>query len=575
MRVITAVKTRTSTKVSYLIGLTMFTAGVAILVFGLAMLLVSLPPFPGSPGDSTVQMLSTANSATLTWTAPGDDAAAGQASQYDIRYDTQPITEGNFALSRQVASPPLPRLAGQPESVTVSGLSANTTYYFALKSADEVPNWSAISNMTSLTTTAPQLACTPDWSCTDWSVCTVEKQQRTCLDRQQCGSDLGKPIEEQACTAEVAVEPCREQWSCTAWAACQAGTQSRICTDAAACGTSVQKPTETADCSAGGDGPPGPSEDILAAIPWQGAAAQVRVYDRRLKLTRAFLANSATQRTGGTVAVGDTDGDGQWNVVTGSGIGSVPLLRVWTAEGRRIASLNPFGIQQKTGVQVAAGDLDGDRVDEILVTPAGQAAGRIMVFQYNVTSKKYERLASFQPLPSSYRAGLSLTLADTNHDDRDELIVAPAGEARPVIRIYRFDLRSRSFRQVRSFSVFSSRDRQGLQIASGDVDNNGDPEIIVARRKGAPPIVQVYTAQGRRQAQFAASSGRYRGGVTLATLDTNLDGQSEIVTGVSDSGPPGLFVFRRNPATRRFARVQSLNAFSRGVQDGVRLSGSH
>ena len=39
-----------------------------------------------------------------------------------------------------------PKSAGQPETLTVTGLTPSTTYYFALKIADEIPNWSALSN---------------------------------------------------------------------------------------------------------------------------------------------------------------------------------------------------------------------------------------------------------------------------------------------------------------------------------------------------------------------------------------------------------------------------------------------
>ena len=45
---------------------------------------------------------------------------------------------------------PTPKAAGQAESFTVTGLSANTTYYFALKVADEVPNWSEVCSPTML-----------------------------------------------------------------------------------------------------------------------------------------------------------------------------------------------------------------------------------------------------------------------------------------------------------------------------------------------------------------------------------------------------------------------------------------
>ena len=92
-------------------------------------------------------ILPTIASLTLVWTAPGDDGSTGTATQYDIRYSTSTITAANFASAIQVANEPLPKLAGTPETLMVAGLSTNTRYYFALKTADERGNWSAISNV--------------------------------------------------------------------------------------------------------------------------------------------------------------------------------------------------------------------------------------------------------------------------------------------------------------------------------------------------------------------------------------------------------------------------------------------
>ena len=82
----------------------------------------------------------------LTWTAPGDDGAQwGAASEYDIRYSTSPIEEEDFATEARATGEPKPSLAGGPESFSIFGLSPGTNYFFALKTADEVPNWSDIS----------------------------------------------------------------------------------------------------------------------------------------------------------------------------------------------------------------------------------------------------------------------------------------------------------------------------------------------------------------------------------------------------------------------------------------------
>ena len=81
----------------------------------------------------------TPTSLDVTWTAVGDDADAGTAASYDLRYSTSLIDTTTWASAIQVADEPAPRAAGTPESLTVNGLSPSTTYYFALKVADEVP----------------------------------------------------------------------------------------------------------------------------------------------------------------------------------------------------------------------------------------------------------------------------------------------------------------------------------------------------------------------------------------------------------------------------------------------------
>jgi hypothetical protein len=96
----------------------------------------------------------TANSMALSWTAPGDDGNIGTATSYDIRYALAQITESNWATATQAGGEPAPLVAGTAQSFTVTGLSCGTTYFFALKSSDEIPNISAISNSPSQSTSA-------------------------------------------------------------------------------------------------------------------------------------------------------------------------------------------------------------------------------------------------------------------------------------------------------------------------------------------------------------------------------------------------------------------------------------
>jgi hypothetical protein len=119
---------------------------------------IAAPP-TDTQAPAAITDLATANltSSTiqLSWTAPGDDGNTGTATAYDIRYRVGvPITEANWGSATQMTGEPDPQAAGSSETFTVTGLSASTTYYFAIKTADEVPNWSPISNSPGGTTTA-------------------------------------------------------------------------------------------------------------------------------------------------------------------------------------------------------------------------------------------------------------------------------------------------------------------------------------------------------------------------------------------------------------------------------------
>jgi hypothetical protein len=82
----------------------------------------------------------------IHFTAPGDDGPNGTASSYDLRYSVAPITAGNFGSATTVAGEPSPQPAGSHETIAVGGLAPGT-YFFALRTRDEVPNTSPISNV--------------------------------------------------------------------------------------------------------------------------------------------------------------------------------------------------------------------------------------------------------------------------------------------------------------------------------------------------------------------------------------------------------------------------------------------
>jgi hypothetical protein len=115
-------------------------------IMGLSVLVVGLMVMPGLVESAD------AASVTIYWTAPGDDGSTGTATTYDVRYSTSPVTSGNWSSASLVPSEPSPAVAGSDESMTITGLLANTQYYIAIKTSDEAGNESTLSNVLAMTT---------------------------------------------------------------------------------------------------------------------------------------------------------------------------------------------------------------------------------------------------------------------------------------------------------------------------------------------------------------------------------------------------------------------------------------
>jgi outer membrane protein assembly factor BamB len=97
---------------------------------------------------------STRHTVTLSWTAPKDTDKGGivNAAAYDIRCATTAITDENWNNATPCSGAPKPQSHNTPESLTVTGLTPSTTYYFALKTVDYASNWSGLSSVAACTT---------------------------------------------------------------------------------------------------------------------------------------------------------------------------------------------------------------------------------------------------------------------------------------------------------------------------------------------------------------------------------------------------------------------------------------
>jgi hypothetical protein len=97
----------------------------------------------------------TGTSVLLRWTAHGDDGDEGRASFYEIRYARSPVTdEASFQAAMLYQKTIYPEEPFEVQLLNLSGLEPETTYYFAVKTGDDVGNVSALSNIAIATTKA-------------------------------------------------------------------------------------------------------------------------------------------------------------------------------------------------------------------------------------------------------------------------------------------------------------------------------------------------------------------------------------------------------------------------------------
>jgi len=534
----TAQQTSTMHRVS--IGLIAVSLGLVSLALGTALFVSPGASFLFVPGNvSQVTAESTATAVTLTWTAPGDDGSIGQATSYDLRYSTTPITDGNFSTATAVTGLSAPAPAGSTETTTVTGLQPNTSYFFALKTSDEANNVSALSNVATKTTDALAQACVPTYTCSDWTACTSGIQTRTCTVTNSCTSGLDAPITSQTCIVPV--------------------------------------PTVGGDSGSGGSTAQGGepvkvTKEIIVAGLAPGTWPVVRVIDPiKKKATKEFVAFNKNDRNGVHVASGDVTGDSQADVVVGTGIGTDPLVKVFTTAGKQTASFNPYPTEKKTGVAVAVADVNGDDVDEIITVPA-KSASQIRIWRFDSASNSYKQISQAFAYERTSRQGFTVAAGDLDLDGRAEIVVAPRANGRSIL-ILRLDTQN-VLQQVKRFTAFPIQFTTGVTITVGDVYGTGRASIIAVGGPNYYSDIKIFDIKGKMQTHFLPTSKAYRDGLSLATLDVNKDGRAEIITGTYKNGDPGIRAYRYNGIKKKFEQIQGYFVYPRTVKNGLRLGGT-
>ncbi len=555
---------QTSTVHRVSVGLIAISISLTSLALGTALFVSPGASFLFAPGQSvTPQSVSSANAVSLTWSAPGDDATVGQATSYDIRYSTSPITPVNFSSATPMSSPPLPAPAGATETTAITGLDPSTTYFFALKASDEVGNTSAMSNVATKTTADPPEACIPIYTCSEWSACVNGQKTRTCSVTNGCPAGLDAPVTTQQCTVVVPTVP---------------GTTPT--TPAVGGGTIISPPAPIVVGSSGptvstgsttttGEPPVHVVKNIIVAGLGPGASPVVRIIDpAKQKPTKEFLAFGSKDKNGVNVAAGDVVGDHQSYVVAGTGAGTDPKVNLYASAGTLLASFNPYPTERKSGVAVATGDVNGDGVDEIITIPA-KSVSLVRIWKYNASTKKFTQVTQAVAFDTKSRQGFSISTGDLNQDGRAEIVVAPRANGRSVV-ILRLDS-DNTLKLVKRFNPYPIAFSSGVTVAVGDVFGTGRSMVVTTPGPSYYADIRVFDNRGVLQKNFLPQAKSIRNGVSLTTLDVNQDGRDEVVIGNYQKSDTTMRIFRYNGLKQKFEQIQNYLAFPRTVTTGLRL----
>ena len=135
---------------------------------------------------------------------------------------------------------------------------------------------------------------------------------------------------------------------------------------------------------------------------------------------------------------------------------------------------------------------------------------------------------------SNFLGGVSLASGDLDGDGDAEIVTVPGPGGGPHVRVWNSD-----GTLAGQFFAFSSDESTGLSVAVGDFTGDGSAEIAVSRLSGEP-LVRVFNRAGIKIAEWLAYDPAFRGGVRLAAGDTDGNGTDEIVVVPGPGGRPHL-----------------------------------
>jgi hypothetical protein len=243
----------------------------------------------------------------------------------------------------------------------------------------------------------------------------------------------------------------------------------------------------------------------------------------------SFFAYDPSMTNGTTVAVGDLNGDGCDEIVTGTGLGAAPLVRVFNNDGRTATlDFNAYDPSFHGGVWVATGDVDGDGKDEI-ITGAGPGGGpHVRVFKY-VNGAIVPAGGGFMAYDPAFSSGVRVGTADLHGNKKSDIITAPGSGGGPNVRAFLSSgtldaISFMAYDPAFAGGVFVGGDGNHTRSVPVGINVNTDvddlPMFATGPGAGGGPHIQSYKGSSANpQNDFFALDKNFAGGMAVAMGD--------------------------------------------------------
>jgi hypothetical protein len=257
---------------------------------------------------------------------------------------------------------------------------------------------------------------------------------------------------------------------------------------------------------------PGPFQ-LFAVGAGGGGGPAVNVYSVATgQLVRSFFAYDQGFTGGVQVATGDVNGDGYDDVITGVGAGGGPNVKVFDGRtGNLVVSFFAYESTFVGGVQVAAGDVNGDGFADI-VTGTGDGGGaRVQVF----SGADLSVIQNFFAFESSFRGGVNVAAGNFNNDLFDDIATSPGAGGGPRVQL--FD--GNTLAVLGNYFAFDQASRAGVFLATGQFQNNGVTGVVAGTGVGEAAGLRAFAGTTATVAADLSSfvSGFGTGGVRVAS----------------------------------------------------------